>query len=258
MGIGVLRRVQPERSIEEHPHRSLVRSGLLAAATALALFLLVPSAASATALPSVIKENMTLTPSGNPYTGSSTIESGVTVKVEAGVRLSGAALTVKGTLDAEGTAKEPIVLEGKGSGASLAFKLGSGASVIDHVEVSKAGGGSIAAITIEGASPTIRNSVVQKSGSYGISIQGGSPEIAGNAIIKSEVTGIVYSAGAGVTGDVNIHDNLVEGGITGIAVSAASSNTTATALSGNTVVGASGSGLATPAPRSPVTSPKTP
>lgn len=44
-----------------------------------------PSAASATALPEKITENTTLTAAGNPYTGSTTIESGVTLDVEPGL-----------------------------------------------------------------------------------------------------------------------------------------------------------------------------
>ena len=47
---------------------------LVAAIGAFALLLLIPSAASATLLPETIKENMTLTPAGNPYTGTSTID----------------------------------------------------------------------------------------------------------------------------------------------------------------------------------------
>ncbi len=58
------------------------RLDLMLVATALALALLVPSAAFATALPGTIKENMTLAPVNSPYIGTSTIESGVTVKAE--------------------------------------------------------------------------------------------------------------------------------------------------------------------------------
>src|SRR5262245_3190266 len=52
----------------------------------LAICLIASSVASATVLPEVIKENTTLTPANNPYTGTTTIESGATVTVEPGVR----------------------------------------------------------------------------------------------------------------------------------------------------------------------------
>lgn len=74
--------------------RSQVSVGLVAAVTTLTLVLLAPSVAVATTLPSTIKENTTLTPAGNPYTGSSTIEAGVTVKVEPGVVFKVGGLTV--------------------------------------------------------------------------------------------------------------------------------------------------------------------
>lgn len=57
---------------------------LAAFATGFMLLLLMAGAsiASAAALPATIKENTTLTSAGNPYTGTSTIESGVTLKID--------------------------------------------------------------------------------------------------------------------------------------------------------------------------------
>src|SRR5262249_43151288 len=145
-------------------HRSLPVLGVLA--SVLMLLLLVPSAASATALPTTITENMTLTPAGNPYTGSPTIASGVTVKVEPGTKLTLGSLTVEGTLNAEGTAENPIRFtgtkgEGPGEWKSIFFKAGSGSSVLNHVEVANGGSRDSGyfncnnkAITVEGgASP---------------------------------------------------------------------------------------------------------
>src|ERR1700749_4698790 len=74
---------------------------------------LIPATASATELPSSIKENMTLSASGGPYLGGSiTIESGVTLTIEPGVVLKVSGFIVKGTLKAEGSAEEPIVFTG--------------------------------------------------------------------------------------------------------------------------------------------------
>ncbi|HEX8050193.1 MAG TPA: hypothetical protein VF504_01885, partial [Solirubrobacterales bacterium] len=76
----------------------------IALGVAVLLMLLAPAGASATALPSTISEDMTLTTAGSPYTGSPTIGPGMTVKVDPGVKLLLAGLTVQGTLDVNGTA----------------------------------------------------------------------------------------------------------------------------------------------------------
>ncbi|MGC1851298.1 MAG: hypothetical protein WA687_02530, partial [Solirubrobacterales bacterium] len=92
--------------------------------------------ASATVLPGKITENMTLTKAGSPYTstGGPTIEPGVTVKAEPGTIFKVGGLVVNGTLKAEGTAEEPVVLTGAkeataGEWCAIWFQAGSGASV---------------------------------------------------------------------------------------------------------------------------------
>ncbi|HYQ77656.1 MAG TPA: hypothetical protein VEP91_00925, partial [Solirubrobacterales bacterium] len=92
--------------------------------------------ALATALPSTITENTTLSVAGNPYTGSPTIAAGVTVKAEPGVRFNLGKIIVKGTLKAEGTAESPVVFTGAngkepGEWSNIKFESGSGASVLD-------------------------------------------------------------------------------------------------------------------------------
>jgi len=198
---------------------------LWAISVALLGLLILPAAASATALPSTITENMTLTPAGNPYTGSPTIQAGVTVKVEPGVKLTVGGMTIKGTLDVNGTAEEPVLFTGAkeekaGEWGCLYFNAGSGTSVIDHAELAYGGtcGGGMVWVQ-EGASPTITNSTIRKSSSSGIRVDaGGSPEIADNALMSNTV-GIAYLASGTKTGEVNIHDNFVEGGTEGIYVS---------------------------------------
>ena len=215
------------------------------------LVLVMPSPASATVLPSTITENTTLTPSGNPYTGGTTIESGVTVDVEPGVVFTNPNFFVKGTLNAEGTAEEPIVFNGNKE-AAVTFEPGSGASVLNRVEILNAGRSegccnkSRPSIWIKGSSPTIANSTIKNAPYRGIWVDGGgAPEIANNTLLNSYWGAIVYDATTGQTGDVNIHGNVVEGGVktAAIDISASGSSITGKSLGGNTVLGTEGIGL---------------
>jgi RHS repeat-associated protein len=205
--------------------------------------LLVPGRASATALPPTITENTTLMPAGNPYTGSPTIEPGVTVKVEPGVKLTLGSLTVKGTLDVDGTAEEPVVFTGAkeaaaGEWGNVRFQSGSGASVIDHAELKYGGSGGAGTIAIEGVSPKITNSTIRNSYSSGIYVNsGGGPEIANNDFLANADYGIYYLAGGALTGEINIHDNFVEGGTNGIYVGITSTGSVVgKSLGANTIV----------------------
>jgi RHS repeat-associated protein len=237
--------------VPEAPHRGLaaivaaaeVKWRILGILVGVAVLLLVPSAASATALPSTIGEDMTLTAAGNPYTGSTTIESGVTLKVEPGVKFKINSMVVKGTLDVDGTAEEPVVFTGAkessaGEWAHIVFESGSGASVIDHTELAYGGGSGLGAIWVNGSSPTITNSTIRKSYSVGINVEaGGSPEIASNDLLANASGGITYSAAGTKTGQVNIHDNFIEGGLNGIYVNITSTGSVVGKnLGGNTIV----------------------
>ncbi len=216
----------------------------------LATLLLAPSAASAAALPSKITENMTLTAAGSPYTGSPTIEAGVTVNAEPGVTFKGGEINVNGTLKAEGTAEKPVLFTSTSDSAAgqwkgIAFNSGSSASIIDHAEVRYAGSFSnVPAIKINGVSPTITHSTVRNSTYWGIQVEGGgSPEIAHDEVLNNGRSGIIYSASTGNTGAINIHDNLVEGNSeSGIFISSPST-ITGTSLGGNTVKGNGSTGI---------------
>jgi RHS repeat-associated protein len=218
----------------------------------LALFMLAPSAASATELPKTITENTTLTPAGNPYTGNSTVESGVTLTIEPGVKLTLGSLNVKGTLKAEGTAEKPVVFTGAkeekgGEWTNIVFKPGSGESVLDHVEV--AYGGSTAPLgaagTVEvlgGSSPKITNSTFRHDAATSIYVfEGGAPEIANNEISDCYTAkekagrGIYYYASSKQTGEVNIHGNSVARCKAGITVYTLLSSVTGKTLGSNTV-----------------------
>jgi RHS repeat-associated protein len=197
-------------------------------------FLLSPSGASASVLPGKITENTTLAPAGNPYTGTSTIEAGVTVKVEPGVKLASGSLTVDGALLAEGTVEAPITFESM----QIKFEPGSGTSVLDHVVVEhgspSAGKG---AIEINGSSPQITNSTIAHNYSVGINVShGGSPEIASNNVFDSGDYNINYQATTGESGEVNIHGNLSENGPYGIRVIVTGSTVTGKTLGGNTII----------------------
>ncbi|MGH2974755.1 MAG: right-handed parallel beta-helix repeat-containing protein, partial [Solirubrobacterales bacterium] len=168
------------------------------------LFILLPAVASATALPTKITENMTLTSAGNPYTvGEITIEEGVTVSVEPGTRLVGTGafsrIFVKGTLKAEGSAESPVVFtsasgEEAGEWRGLVFESGSDSSVLDHVEVAYGGHLSVPMVEVVSSSPTIQNSTFRKSQNQAIYVpSGGSPNIGGNSFYSNGSTAIQYT-----------------------------------------------------------------
>jgi len=195
-------------------------------------------------LPSTITENMTLSAAGSPYTGTSTIQTGVTVKVEPGVKLTITKLTVKGTLKAEGTAAEPIVFTSSakepkaGNWQNIVFEPGSGASIIDYGEIAYAGlPVNSGAIEVKGSSPVITNSTIRNSAYYGIKVFAGGPNIGWNKISNSSGIGAYFISEAEKTLDINFHDNLIEGNGSSAAVYVEPSPgaTVATSLGHNTL-----------------------
>jgi len=212
-----------------------------------ALSLCAPSAVFATALPSTIKENMTLTEAGSPYTGSEvTIESGVTVKAQPGATIKVTKMIVNGTLNGEGTAESPVLFTSSnlfpspGNWKDIVFNSGSGGSTLEYTEVRYAGSTlDMPAIEIKsGASPTITHSTVKDSKYTGIRVtEGGSPVISYNTLRSNGNHGVYYLAGSSDTGKVNIHDNLAESNsFNGIAVSIVGSGVTSTSLGGNELI----------------------
>ena len=222
---------------------SIARACTIVGAVLIA-FLMAPSAASATALPSTISSNTTLTAAGSPYTngGSVTISSGVTVDVEPGVQIRVSSLIVQGTLDVAGTALSPVVFtsssdSGAGQWTGLTFDSGSSSSVLDYAEVRYAGSGNVGAITVKsGVSPTITNSTIRNSSAYGIQVTaGGGPEVASNSIHNNGWGGILYSATTRQSGAINIHGNVVEdNGGAGVEINTVDS-VVGTTLADNTV-----------------------
>ena len=227
------------------------RVGIAALGVLVVLVMLItPSGALATALPSIISENMVLSAENSPYTaGETLITSGTTVTVEPGVEVicSGSGgVTTQGTFNVEGTTKDPVLFRsaadsGPGQWGAITFASGSGSSVVEHAEFRHGGGSaSGSVIMIDGASPSIRHSSIHDN-LYGVRIKnGGSPEIANNKLHDNgSQSGIFYYEANGKPGDVNIHDNVVEGGEAGISI-LAGEETTSTSLAGNTVTGTTG------------------
>jgi len=214
------------------------------------LFLLSASTAFATVLPEKITESTTLTASGNPYTGNPTIEPGVTLTVKPGVKFKVQDLYVKGTLKVEGSAEEPVIFTGAkeekpGEWCHVLFMAGSGSSVIDHAELKYGGGCGGGMIWTEaGSSPSVTYSTLRKSFSAAIRIEdGGSPEIAHDNLIGN-ASGIYYSAFATNSGQINIHDNFIEGGSGGIEASIPTNGlVSGKTLGANTIVGTTGKAL---------------
>ncbi|HEX7246030.1 MAG TPA: right-handed parallel beta-helix repeat-containing protein [Solirubrobacterales bacterium] len=224
--------------------------------------LCIPTTASATGLPATIKENTTLAPTGNPYTGTSTIEAGVTLIVEPGVKFSEAILKVQGTLKAEGTAGSPILFEEE-SQQVIVFEPGSGGSVLDHAEFIRGGhegplNSSHPAVMVEKSSPTITNSTFRAAGYYTIHVpNGGSPIIANNNFINGHRAPIYYHATTGQSGEINIHGNSIEAGENtqyggGIEVSVSGSTVTSKTLGENSVSGTPQAGVSYTGPAIPV------
>jgi RHS repeat-associated protein len=192
-----------------------------------------------------LSQSATWTDHGYPIVaenGAFTIAKSTTLTVGPGVIFKGIAPSVNGTLKAEGTAEKPILFTSEkdtapGQWGGIDFNSGSG-GVIDHAELRYAGSGSNnPTIKIEGVSPTITNSTIRNGAYIGIQIEGGgSPEIAHNSILNNSNAGVLYNAGSGKAGAVNIHDNLIEGNSReGVFVSTNTSSVTGASLGGNTI-----------------------
>jgi RHS repeat-associated protein len=236
----------------ENVHTLAARAALLVGAL-LTAFLLAPSTAFATALPATITENMTLTAAGNPYTGSPTIESGVTLKAEPGVKFNVGKMIVKGTLKAEGTAESPVVFTTAakepepGGWNYIKFEPGSGASILDHAEVNYGASGEVGVLEIYASSPKITHTTFRENEAYAIEVHGGSPEIAHDTFIHNGHyyfgrDTVTYSLNATEPGEVNFHDNTITGsGGGGLSVS--DSVAGEVNVNNNTVEGSGGYGI---------------
>ncbi len=248
----------------------LTRACFAAVVALLAAVAIAPTEASATALPTTINENMTLTAEGSPYTGTSTtISEGVTVTAEPGavIKLTGT-LTSKGTLDVNGTAEESVVFTSStntaaGQWTGIVLQAGAGGSNLAYAEVRYAK----TAIAISGGiSPVIANSLIRDNSIAGLSASAGNTEITANTVVNNpsgiltsgsgnpEIAenmiedcsgiGISRTIGTNQSGEVRIHDNVVErcgnSSNASIYVFSSSSPLTGVTLAGNTITDGNG------------------
>ncbi len=134
-----------------------------------------------------------------PIVGGSTITvaAGKTLTVTQGVQFRVFSFTVKGTLKVEGTAEEPVEFLnriGYSDWCHIRFEPGSGASVVNYAVLSDGGACGGGMLRVEkSASPTIKNSQIQKSTSAGIYVlSGGSPSVEWNRF-RENASGVSYS-----------------------------------------------------------------
>ncbi|MFL5873473.1 MAG: right-handed parallel beta-helix repeat-containing protein [Solirubrobacterales bacterium] len=117
--------------------------------------------------------------------GSLTIPAGVSLTITEGLFLRNPKMTVSGTLKALGSAQRPVVFTGLkeeagGEWGGVSLEPGSGASVLDYVELAYGGSGG-PMLNIKGVSPTITHSTLRRSSGDGIRVQqSGHPTIEGN------------------------------------------------------------------------------
>jgi hypothetical protein len=191
-------------------------------------------------LSGTLKKSATCGPNGYPiYPVGLTVAAGVTLTLEPGTLFRGGKVTVNGTLKAEGTTEDPVQFkpDGPGTWNGLIFNSGSGASVLEHVEVVRGGPYWGAAVTINDASPTITHSTIKSSAYNGIFIKkGGAPEISYNHIENSVSSAVFYGEVEGYSGEIDIHDNVLErnGGSAALYIGTGA-NISAGTLGGNTL-----------------------
>ena len=139
-----------------------------------------------------------------------TVSSGVTLAIDAGSTLkfaNGASLIVNGTLDAQGTANNPIIFTSvsgsyPGSWGSIIFDGSSASNSVIQYDSIKYGGG---IQCLNGANVTIENSYI-KSCVQGIYIYNSSPQITGNHIMEPQQNGI-YGDASGF--GISVEDNTI-------------------------------------------------
>ena len=186
--------------------------------------------------PYVVTGDVTIGSSSNPVL---TIEAGVVVKFNNGTGLNIAnGWSVPGALNAVGTAAAPIIFTSNdpvpapGKWKGITFNNGTTSALLDHVTVEFGGSNGIGNLYIYSGSPSIRNSTIWKSSTYGIyaSNSYNGPTIQ-NSIISNNANHGIYvysSATPTITGNT-----ITNNGGCGIY----DATGTATLISGNTISG---------------------
>ena len=142
--------------------------------------------------------------------GSVVVAAGKTLTVGAGqvvksYRYQSYEITVNGTLNADGTAANPIVftstdddtaggdtnnnggnsVPAQGQWNGIAFSATSTGNLLDNVQVRYGGGSTTGAIVVNGAPLTLTNSVVSNSYRAGVRINGATPTLTGNTFANN-------------------------------------------------------------------------
>ncbi|MBI2415462.1 MAG: right-handed parallel beta-helix repeat-containing protein [Candidatus Kerfeldbacteria bacterium] len=199
--------------------------------------------------------NDTWTVARSPYvvSGSVTVASGYTLTIEPGTVIkfgSSSALTVSGTLDAQGTSSDQIVFtsykddtyggDTNGDGSTTTadagdwgwIRVSSGATAsLDYVTIQYGGFSSMLLIDDNAANVSINHSILQYSEYYTMQVDPGSTSIIQNSIItNAEVSTAVYIAG----GTSTFTNNTISSNSCGLSISNASST-----ITGNTFTNSS-------------------
>jgi parallel beta-helix repeat protein len=193
----------------------------------------------------------------DPYivVASVLVNSGVTLTIAPGTRVkfnSGLALSVSGTLTAQGTSDSPITFTSNqpapapGDWGYIYLSPTSGNSILQYALVQYAGGANLignGAVQVKGSSPTIDHNTIRNNKSEGVYVSDNdTPAITNNTVsnngiqYQTFVTGIVVDT----SGPINITGNTVSANTEdGITVG----NSATTIISGNTVSGNAFSGI---------------
>jgi hypothetical protein len=151
------------------------------------------SAEGSTAVSGILTADATWTKAGSPYifTGAFGVASGVTLTIQAGatVELSSFYMQINGTLNAQGTNTDPIIIHG-GANPSFTF-TNTSSGVIQSTIVSNA------AIETHDCSLTIQNCTLNCR----VSMFGGAPQILGNRFTLGDGV-VIYDADAVISGNV--------------------------------------------------------
>ncbi|HUT96385.1 MAG TPA: right-handed parallel beta-helix repeat-containing protein [Candidatus Paceibacterota bacterium] len=174
----------------------------------------------------IISVDTTWTIAGSPYYIESNssqwpiVESGITLTIEPGVKIypqnaNYTFLEIRGTLKAEGTASDKIVIAPEAIGnyvSNIIFTSTSTNSILDHVSFSY-GGKKGEAIKVDSASIEIKNSIVENSFKNGIYLKDSNSEIKNTEIKNNQNSGIVIEGigSAPEISDCQINDNQLYG-----------------------------------------------
>ena len=235
------------------PAKAQVFVAILVSFVLLTLFVGAQQASAATYVSGTISEDTTWTVADSPYvvSGSVTVSQDVTLTIEPGVviKFSGTALTINGTLIADGTSSQPIYFtslkddsvggdtNGDGSATApspwdwsgISFASTSINSILDNVVVRYGYNN----ISVQTSSLTVSNSVTEKGQQSGITIGNATPTITEN-VIRNNSIGISISSSSPI-----ITNNTIQGNGTGLEATGTSNAT----ITDNTIIGNTGYAL---------------